>query len=623
MPARRATDMTDLPQHPRRQRQRLEAISRRILPWLIRADLEQTSRSLRMEIETLNELVNSVVQSGHANALRWDHLDNHLVRMSNDLTAMIGSHLAENAASHDLLREQIGHAEAVLGRLTRSGAPLLGGVALQRNALHTTLAWFPTWSALAPLDVEPLVSVVIPTRNRRSLLETALASLARQTYTNWEAVVVNDGSTDDTGVFLRTLSEHDSRIRVIEATGVGPGGARQLGLEQADGDVIAYLDDDNLMSDGWLRAVVEVFGRQPELNAVYGAQLREVDATEPWLLLEPFDELRLLEGNFIDIGAFAHRPIGGVAHRPDVRGLEDWDFILAVSETHTPVPLPVIASVYLTRAGGRRTLVPDQYEVEEFVRSSAVRKRLADTEFVERAIRAIADGDPLSNDESADAVTGRDVEMLLNTVRSISQRRAGPIWILEWGTSQSSETIRRALPDFDVHWLSVRHSVHDLDESVDSSDTDKSTARFDASTADANRIRKAALGSPLTEIWFAVDPSSDAEQYDLLPAQLGIEFDVILIDGPAQRERLRHARDTISSTGLVLLHGQDPSWHDTRVDEFESWCPIGDAFWVGSVVDTDFTDVVPFRALLRGVRRTRLHVGEAATPLQGDGGTCD
>ena len=623
MPARRATDMTDLPEHQRRPRHRLEAISRRVLPWAIRADLDQTARSLRTEIETLNELVNSVVQSGHANAIRWDHLDQHLVRMSNDLTAMIGSHLAENAASHDLLREQIGHAESVLGGLTRSVAPLLGGVAVQRNALHSALAWYPTWSALAPLEVEPLVSVVVPTRNRRLLLETALASLARQTYTNWEAVVVNDGSTDDTGEFLRTLSVRDGRFRLIEADGRGCGGARQYGLEQVRGEVITYLDDDNLMSDGWLRAVVEVLGRQPEVRAVYGAQLREVDAAEPWLLLEPFDELRLLEGNFVDIGAFAHRPIDGLSHRSDIQGLEDWDFVLSVSELHTPIPLPVIASIYLTRAYGRMTIGSDHSADEELVRSSAVRKRLADTEFVERALRSIAQDDPVSDAGSSDLIATVDVEMLLNVVRSISQRRDGPIWILEWGTSQRSETIRRALPDFDVHWLRVRRPVDDLDDSVDSSDTDRSARRFDASTTDANRVREAVMGSPLTEVWFANDPSSDSERYVLLPAQLGIEFDVILIDGPAQRERVRHARDTISSTGLVLLHGPDPSWHHTHVDEFESWSPIGDAFWAGSTVETDFTDVVPFRALLRGIRRTRLHVDEAATPLQGDGGTCD
>ncbi len=595
----------------------------------MRTDLEQTARSLQTEVETLTELVNSALQSGHANAIRWDHLDNHLVKMSRDLTALIGSHLVENAAGHDLLGARIAQAEAGLratsdrlDTLTRSVTPLLGGVAAQRKELHGALAWFPTWSALAPLAVEPLVSVVVATRNRRSLLETALESLAQQTYTNWEAVVVNDGSTDDTGEFLRTLSAQDGRFRLIEADGLGCGGARQHGLERAHGDVITYLDDDNLMSEGWLRAVVELLGRRPEVSAVYGAQLREVDATEPWLLLEPFDELRLLEGNFIDIGAFAHRPIDGVAHRHDVHGLEDWDFILSVSEVHTPIPLPVIASIYLTRAHGRLSVASGHSAVEELVRSSAVRKRLADTEFVDRAVRSIVD-DPLSETRSSGLITTRDEEMLLNTVRSVSQRRDGPIWILEWGTSLGSESLRRALSDFDVHWLRMRHRVGHPGDPVDAADTEWSTSRLDAAAADVTRVREAVSESGSTDICFDVDlettsqdtdPSSYSERYVLLPAQLGIEFDVILIDGPAQRECLQQAGEIVSSAGLVLLHGPDPSWHDTQVDEFESWCPIGDGFWVGSTVETDYTDVIPFRALLRGMRRTRQNLERSPGP---------
>lgn len=588
----------------------------------MRTDLNQTARSLQADIETLNALVHSLLQTNHTNAIRWDHLDDHLLQMGNDLTATIASHLADNADSHDLLADRMARTEAVLNArthdlsaLTRQLAPLVGGITAQRKELHGALAWFPTWSALTPLKIEPLVSVIVPTRNRRSLLETALASLGRQSYTNWEALVVNDGSTDDTGAFLRTISAQDNRIRMIEATGVGPGGARQLGLEHAHGDVIAYLDDDNLMSDGWLRAVVEVLGRRPEVNAVYGAQLREVDTVDPWLLLEPFDQLRLLEGSFIDIGVIAHRPIDGVAHPDDARGLEDWVFLMSLSEMCTPVPLPVIASVYLSGAAGRRTLTAARSEIEEFVRSSAVRPRLDDPEFVERALRSIEDDDRSTGFGGSARNPDHDTEMLIQVVRNISHRSDAPIRILEWGLTHGSESVRSSLSDPDVRWLRMQQRAGHVGDAAYSAVAERSVPQLDASTAATRRVRESVAESPLAEIWIDsdlethedVEPPSPPGRYVQLPTELGVEFDVVIIDGPGPRECVRRAREILSSTGLVLLNGPDPRWHDTDVEEFTSWRPIGDEFWVGSTVDTDFTGVVPIRALLRGMRRIRQH----------------
>ena len=300
----------------RRLRQRLMAWNARA-PMARRAELEDRAASLASELNTLRaEFHRSASQAGELDATRTDSFDQQFGKLSSDLTNLIGigfvenadSHesltrqftdlvdllAAENAQSHDLLAERIEAVSMWVGASVVSDDPT-GVRTAARRSLHNALAWQPTWSALAPLISDPLVSVIVPTRNRRELLEGALASLGRQTYADWEAIVVNDGSTDDTSDFLDALVGQDDRIRVFGTAGHGSGAARQHGYARAAGDVFAYLDDDNVMADGWPCAVVEVLGRCPGLDAVYGGQLREVERIEPWLLLEPFDELRLLE----------------------------------------------------------------------------------------------------------------------------------------------------------------------------------------------------------------------------------------------------------------------------------------------------------------------------------------
>lgn len=96
---------------------------------------------------------------------------------------------------------------------------------------------------------EPLVSVVLPTRNRMALLPDALASVRRQTYSNLEIVVVNDGSTDGTREFLRDLADEDERIRVIDRTvGGGAPAARNRGILASRGEFVAFQDDDTYWS---------------------------------------------------------------------------------------------------------------------------------------------------------------------------------------------------------------------------------------------------------------------------------------------------------------------------------------------------------------------------------------
>ena len=86
-------------------------------------------------------------------------------------------------------------------------------------------------------------SVIIPTYNRRVLLRQALASVWAQTYANYEVIVVDDGSTDGT---WDDLVAQGSRVRSVRQENAGPGAARNLGVQHAAGEYLAFLDSDDL-----------------------------------------------------------------------------------------------------------------------------------------------------------------------------------------------------------------------------------------------------------------------------------------------------------------------------------------------------------------------------------------
>jgi glycosyltransferase involved in cell wall biosynthesis len=96
----------------------------------------------------------------------------------------------------------------------------------------------------------PLVSVIIPTYNRASLICDAIDSVSRQTYPHVEIIVVDDGSTDDT---QGRLAPYRDRVRVIAQENAGPAVARNKGLEAAGGEIVAWLDSD----DTWLPTKLE------------------------------------------------------------------------------------------------------------------------------------------------------------------------------------------------------------------------------------------------------------------------------------------------------------------------------------------------------------------------------
>ncbi len=114
-----------------------------------------------------------------------------------------------------------------------------------------------------------LISILIPTYNRAYLINETLNSIQRQTYTNWECIVVDDGSTDDTEEILKRYSENDLRFKYYrrpEHKIKGANACRNYGFELSSGDFIKWFDSDDIMCSDFLKKQIDVLLNQPELD---------------------------------------------------------------------------------------------------------------------------------------------------------------------------------------------------------------------------------------------------------------------------------------------------------------------------------------------------------------------
>lgn len=115
---------------------------------------------------------------------------------------------------------------------------------------------------------KPRISIVVPLYNKGPYVLRSLRSIAAQSLTGFETIVVDDGSRDDGPAIVEQFIRDDSRFRLIRQANAGPGAARNRGLAEAQGDLCAFLDAD----DEWLPSHLEegaaVLAAQPEVAAV-------------------------------------------------------------------------------------------------------------------------------------------------------------------------------------------------------------------------------------------------------------------------------------------------------------------------------------------------------------------
>ena len=118
--------------------------------------------------------------------------------------------------------------------------------------------------------IKGLVSTIIPVFNRPDMVVEAINSVLAQTYRSIEIIVVDDGSTDNTLAVLQSLAEANAQIKVFSQVNSGPGVARELGRQNAQGEFVQYLDSDDLLLPEKFSLQVKALLDKPECDVAYG-----------------------------------------------------------------------------------------------------------------------------------------------------------------------------------------------------------------------------------------------------------------------------------------------------------------------------------------------------------------
>ena len=108
------------------------------------------------------------------------------------------------------------------------------------------------------IEQNPKVSIIVPMYNAVSTLQETIESVQAQTYSNWELILVDDCSKDNTKSFAEEFAKQDSRIKVYQMQqNGGPGAATRMGFEEAAGSLIAFIDADDLWTSDKLQKQID------------------------------------------------------------------------------------------------------------------------------------------------------------------------------------------------------------------------------------------------------------------------------------------------------------------------------------------------------------------------------
>lgn len=113
------------------------------------------------------------------------------------------------------------------------------------------------------------VSIIIPCYNKGGYLSDTINTILNQSYKNWECIIVDDGSSDNSRQVAESFCRLDSKIKYVWKENSGVADARNVGIDLSTGEYIIFLDADDTLSNEKLTATIEEFKKNPELNVVY------------------------------------------------------------------------------------------------------------------------------------------------------------------------------------------------------------------------------------------------------------------------------------------------------------------------------------------------------------------
>ena len=176
--------------------------------------------------------------------------------------------------------------------------------------------------------MESLISVIIPVYNTESYIGVCLKSLVKQTYTHFEVLMIDDGSTDNSGKICQEYTESDSRFHYYRKENGGASSARNLGIEYSRGDYLTFVDSDDWVEEDYLEVLYNSIIDESAGVSISTYKRFEMD-DDSWYVhsfqrgyeKRVFNYLELIN-ELIDLDSFDHsyRFVSGKLVRRDIRG---------------------------------------------------------------------------------------------------------------------------------------------------------------------------------------------------------------------------------------------------------------------------------------------------------------
>jgi len=191
-----------------------------------------------------------------------------------------------------------------------------------------------------------LISIITPVYNVEKFIVETIESVINQTYTNWELILIDDGSTDNSGDICKQYTEKDKRIKYFYKTNSGQAAARNVGIKNAKGEYITFLDSDDLYSkDKLAQHFIDIIENPADFY--YGAgymlfenRIKNKTETYSWFYgkysgIEFFKILYhscAVNINSVFLKKELFNSIGYFDESTELRGTEDWDFWLRIAK---------------------------------------------------------------------------------------------------------------------------------------------------------------------------------------------------------------------------------------------------------------------------------------------------